>query len=247
MPAWSEFLGTELIGLLGATLLAGLVRGYTGFGAGLVMAPVFSWLLSPAEAIPLLILLEIVASLRLVPAAFGQTRWRLVTPMGIAACCTIPLGILLLESLDELILRRSISGAVLMFVMILALGWRTSRPAGTTVGVATGLASGLLSGAAGIGGPPVVLLVLSGPEMAGQARSHMVSFLAITQTVAIAIFAWRGLLDAAVLQRAAILFPFFLLATHWGARLFEPAREQLYRRMALVLLAVIGLAGLLAG
>ena len=149
--------------LIGVTvLLAGVVRGFSGFGAGLVMVPALTLLLGPTVAVPTVVLMEVVASAQLVPPALRQVRWKTVGPLALAAVLMIPLGSLGLAALDPHWLRRVISLIVLLFVAILATGWRYRRRPGPVVTAAVGGVSGLLTGLGGVGGPPVILFWLSG-------------------------------------------------------------------------------------
>ena len=115
------------VGLLLATGIAGVVRGFSGFGAGLVLAPSLALLLGPRVGLPVMIVLEIVASVRLVPEAYRNCRWSLVLPLGGAAVTTIPLGVLLLQVLDPTLLQQGIALLVLMATGLLASGWTYSE------------------------------------------------------------------------------------------------------------------------
>jgi uncharacterized membrane protein YfcA len=244
MPAWFDSLLPALPAIALVTLVAGLVRGFTGFGAGLVMAPLFSLVLGPSRAVPLLVALELVASARLVPEALSSVRPRTAFMLGLPACLGIPLGSVLLIHLDGDLVRRVIALVVLAFVGAMAAGWRRKRKATRVVVGVAGALSGTLTGLGGVGGPPVVLLLLSGPSSAAHNRANLIIFFALTQVAATLAFAVGGLLVAEVLWGLLILSPVFLLGTHLGASLFEPARERLYRRLSLALLAVIAVVGL---
>ena len=100
MNAVSELLSAELAGLAVVTLLAGLVRGFTGFGAGLLMAPWVLMILGPSRAVPVLGALELVASIRLVPSALREIDARASISLALPACLAVPLGSLLLVGLD---------------------------------------------------------------------------------------------------------------------------------------------------
>jgi len=245
MSSVSDLLTAELAGLALVTLLAGLVRGFTGFGAGLLMAPWFVLMLGPVRAVPVLVALELVASARLVPAALREIDPRSTLALGLPACLAVPLGSLLLVGLDPGLVRRTISLIILVCVAALASGWRHARrPSGMAMATA-GTVSGLLSGFGGVGGPPVVLLLVSGPDTAARNRATLIVFFAMTQTAATIAFAYHGLLIGEVLWRTALLAPVFLLGTHLGASWFHPSRERLYRRIALSLLTLSGIAGLI--
>ena len=244
MSVLSELLSAELVGLAVVTLLAGLVRGFTGFGAGLLMAPWFLMALGPSRAVPLLVALELGASVRLVPSALREIDPRSSISLAVPACLAVPLGSVLLVGLDPVPVRRAISAVILVFVVVLASGWRyRSKPSKAAL-AATGATSGLLSGFGGVGGPPVVLLLVSGPDTAVHNRATLIVFFAMTQTVATLAFAFHGLLTAEVLWRAVLLAPVFVLGTHLGASWFHPGRERLYRKVALLLVAISGIAGI---
>ena len=226
---------------------AGLIRGFSGFGAGLVMAPIYFYLLGPARAVPILILLDMIASVQLVPRAVRLTRWKTIAPLGLAGCLMIPVGRYFLTRLDATLMLRAVSGVVLTFAIVLALGWRYRRQPSVPVSAAVGAAGGLLAGAGGIGGPPVVLYLLSGPDAAPENRSGIISYVAITHTMAMIVFAATGLLNLDVLFRAVILAPVFLVTIHLGSRLFGRSTDTLYRRLALGFLAAVAVAGLVLG
>ncbi len=63
---WEEFTrplaslnATDLAVLLGATLLAGLVRGFSGFGSAMILVPSYSLVFSPAVTIPIMSLVDV--------------------------------------------------------------------------------------------------------------------------------------------------------------------------------------------
>jgi uncharacterized membrane protein YfcA len=230
-----------------AVAAAGIVRGFSGFGAGLVMVPSLSLVFGPAVAVPVVVAMEVAGSALLVPTALRDVRWRAILPLALAAGVTIPLGGTLLASIDGLTMRRAISAVVLVFTLLLWTGWRYGGRPSPPVICATGATSGLLTGAAGIGGPPVILFFLSGPHGAPDTRANLICFFAFTQLVAIGSFAFYGLLGPGILRLALVLVPVFLLAAWAGSRWFVQVSEAGFRRATLTLLVVIALVGLLRG
>ena len=237
-----------LLNLLVMALIAtaaGVVRGFGGFGAGLVMVPCFGLLIGPHLAVPVVVLLDLAASVQLVPPALRLARWRTIAPLGTAAVLAIPVGSTLLAALQPDPLQRVISLAVLILVAVLSTGWRYRRRPGPFVSAGTGVASGLLTGMAGVGGPPVILFLLSGPDRASHTRANLICYFALTQIVAVGAFVVAGLIGSTVLLLSLILAPFFLLGTFLGTRLFGGVDENLFRRVILSLLALLAVAGLL--
>jgi len=239
--------GPEVGFALTVVFAAGVVRGFSGFGAGLIMVPSLSLIFGPAVAVPAVVLIEVAGSAQLVPGALRHVRWRAIAPLALAAAVTIPLGGTLLASLDATLMRRSISAVVLIFAVALWAGWRYRSEPKMPLTLATGGASGLLTGAAGIGGPPVILFFLSGPHGAPDTRANLICYFAFTQLIALGSYAVYGLLDVSVLIYAVILVPAFLIAAWVGTRLFGRVDEIWFRRATLLFLVGVALVGLVRG
>lgn len=227
--------------------VAGLVRGFTGFGAGLFMAPLLAALAGPLRAVPLLILLDAAVSAVLLPGVLPRIRPGEILRLGVPAVIAVPAGSYLLTALPPGTLRLGISVVVLATVTAMAAGWRARSRPGIPGSVAVGAASGLLTGAAGIGGPPVILFHLSGPGAPPDVRAGLIGFFTLTQAAALILLAARGLLGPGILASGALMAPVFLGAAWAGARIFHRGRGAGYRGVAYLLLAASALAGLAAG
>lgn len=225
---------------IGVTALAGVMRGYSGFGTAVLLAPAYSVLWGPRVGIPVMLLMELFVSMQLLPKALGQADRRVILPIGAAACLMTPLGAFILLTADQDVLRRFIGGLVLVFGLLLLSGWRYhgARPLG--LNVAVGTVAGLLKGATGMSGPPVILYLLAGPEEAKRHRANLILFFATIAVISVIPPALGGLYDRAALLKAALLLPVLLLAVPIGARLFHVVPERLYRRLALVFLVTTG-------
>jgi uncharacterized membrane protein YfcA len=227
------------------TAAAGLVRGFSGFGAALILAPGFTLVMAPREAVVMTVLLNTSAATQLLFPALRQTNWREVGPMSAAALVGLPFGSLILVGLDGAVIRRVIGAIVLGFSVVASTGWRYRGPRGQAVNLLVGALAGLLTGAAAIGGPPIILYLLSSDRPMAENRAGFISFFALIQVAALPVFLWQGLVTWELVWRTALLLPVYLVATHVGAHLFSRASERLARRLALGVLLLIGLATLI--
>ncbi|HEX9558873.1 MAG TPA: hypothetical protein VF991_20430, partial [Reyranella sp.] len=113
-------------------------------------------------------------------------------------------------------------------------------------GVAVGAVSGAMMATTSIGGPPVLLYLLSGNDPPQVNRANIVTYYFLTQFLLIVIVLATGVAGLDALARAAVLFPVMVLGAWAGGRLFHGlASERLYRNVALVILFATGLFGLL--
>src|SRR5262245_1134347 len=90
----------EILCLLVAAALAGLARGFSGFGAALIFMPLASTAIGPRMAAPLLLVVDAVMALGLIPDAWRQADKRAVGIMALGAMVGIPLGTLALSLID---------------------------------------------------------------------------------------------------------------------------------------------------
>ena len=72
----------------------------------------------------------------------------------------------------------------------------------------------------------------------------MVSYFAVVTVFMITVLAWRGAINELTLWRCALLAPCFGLAVWVGSQLFQLGSEATFRRVALSILVVAGLAAI---
>ena len=146
---------------LGFALLAmfagAVIRGYSGFGSSMFWVTSISLVVPPAEIVPTIYMLEVLASAHLLRRAWGEVDWRSVRWMLLGALVATPAGVILLATLPAAPMRVAISLVVLGAVIVLWRGVRLERRLGPAATIATGAVSGLVNGATSAGGPPAVL------------------------------------------------------------------------------------------
>ena len=157
-----EVLSATFAAAIGAALLAGVVRGFSGFGSALILSPSLAALYGPAVAVPVALLLEFALAGPFVPPALHVIDRARTGLLCVAATVTVPVGAYLLSVVDERALRWAICALVFVAVAILAFGWRYHGRPHSAATAATGGLSGLLGGSTGLSGPPVIFYELSG-------------------------------------------------------------------------------------
>ena len=61
---------------IGVTLVAGLMRGFAGFGSAMLMAPIFAILFGSADMVVTVVAIELVVSLQLFPQVRQHADWK---------------------------------------------------------------------------------------------------------------------------------------------------------------------------
>jgi uncharacterized membrane protein YfcA len=238
---------TRDVAIAAATItVAGLVRGFSGFGSALILSPVLSLLWGPQVGVPVAILVEIAPALQLTPPALRVAHWRTVWWISLPALALIPLGAWLLVSLPAEAMRRGIALLVLTLVAILWSGWRYTGPRGAPVSATVGALGGFLSGSTGIGGPPAIIYLMSSGDGPALIRANLIGYFTVIGAGLIVYYSHQGLIGADVLWRAGLLIPFFVVGIVAGSRLFGLASAQTFRHIAFSILTASSLWVLLA-
>jgi len=245
VPLVAGLVDARLAIALAVAIAAGLVRGFAGFGSAMMLSPIYAILYGPAEMIVLVMVMELFISVPLVPGALKDVEWRFVGPMSVMAGLFMPLGTVILVSVDQELLTRAIAGIVLIFVLVMWSGWRYHGPKRLPITLSLGAVSGTMMATTSIGGPPVLIYMLSGPDSAAANRANIILYFLITELFLIVVLMSRDLVGLDGVIRGLLLSPAYMLAGHLGARQFRQSSEQLYRRVALAILTAIALFGLL--
>jgi uncharacterized membrane protein YfcA len=235
----------QVIGfLLFSAFLAGLARGFSGFGAALIFVPLASSVIGPKLAVPLLLVVDGVMTLGLIPGAWHIADRRNVFTMAVGAVVGVPFGAYLLTQLDPETIRWGIVVLVLVLLALLMSGWRYDGRPKTMLTVLVGLTSGLFSGAAQVGGPPVVAYWLGGAIPGNVVRANIILYFAISTTLSAASYIWNGLITAEILVVTLAVAPLYGLGLWLGIHMFGLASDKTFRWLCYVLIALAALASL---
>lgn len=225
-------------------MLAGVVRGFSGFGSALIYVPLVAAVYEPRIATVSFALMDYVCVLPYALRAFPQARWREVAPAFAAALLTVPLGTMTQNAADPIVLRWGMALFVIVFVLLIATGWRYPWKPSTLAATGAGALSGFAGGATQMSGPPAILYWLGSPDKAALVRANLMVFLILLGMTLLANYIWHGLMTARPIALAALLWPAYIVALAIGARWFRGSSDAGYRRIAYVIVAAAALASM---
>jgi len=226
-------------------IFSGFLRGFIGFGSGLLMIPILSYFYSPVFAMVFNIVIEIPATIYLTFVGIKKSNLREITPMMFTMMLTIPFGTIFLVSVDEQIIRTLMSLLLIFFVILIATGWRIKSTITKYVLVLGGAISGLMQGATGMGGPPYVTVLLSKNDSDDVARANILVITSGLVISAIISLYYFGLFTKDILLTGALSAPIYVFATYIGTKFFNYSGNKYFRNSSLIALGVVGLATLI--
>jgi uncharacterized membrane protein YfcA len=209
--------------------------------------------LSPAQVIPPIFILEILASLTLLRQAIKQADFSWLSWLMLGNVLCIPIGIALLNFVPESYLRLLIGLVLVVLVGAQLRGLQWHGAPTRLLRLLTGLASGLVNGLSAMGGLVVAAMMSATPLPAIAMRATLVLlfFLAdlyallcaavmpVSTAVGAPLLGW-GALSMALLMAIPMLGGMAV-----GQRFFTHTTPQQFRRLVLrllMLLAVITIA-----
>ena len=231
--------------VLGIVTLAGLMRGTTGFGGAMLMAPPLSFLIGPVPTVVTALTLETAAALVMFPDAWPKINKRILLYLIVPACFTVPVGGYLLIKIDPFIARKLISGVVAVFSLLLLSGLRYSGQPRPSTSAALGSIVGVFLGATSVGAPPVILYLLSGPDPHTVTRANLTVFVTAISAIGVVMLLASHVAPARQWISVVLLCLPYLAATWLGGALFARLSDRHVRRFALGFMFCIGVVGLL--
>lgn len=235
---WTGYAPPTVAAIAAAVAFASFVRGMTGFGSAIILAPVLSLLMTPERAVLLNILTGALIGPFGYPQARKLTHARQTIPFTVGAVAAAPLGLYLLAQTPPHLARIAIASiAILAFFLVLA-----RRPAlppeGIGPAVGFGAGTGLIGGFAGIPGPTAVYYFVRDGVPANVSRASLlvVFFWGILGMALAAVAAGKVELKLAIL--ALIMLPSLVVGNALGERFFGKADPRLWRGVIMALLAL---------
>ena len=226
-------------------IFSGFIRGFLGFGSGLITIPMLSFIYSPIFAVVFNIIIEIPTSIYLTLVGIRNCKFKEISPMFFSMMLMIPIGTIFLIYLDEQIIKILMSILVIFFVVLIASGWRLQSTITKYVLIMAGTTSGLMQGSTGMGGPPFATILLSKGDNDQVTRGNilvMSSGIVISTVISMYFF---NLFSFELIFTGMVASPVYILASYTGSLFFNSSGKKYFRNISLLALGTIGIVTLI--
>jgi uncharacterized membrane protein YfcA len=219
-------------------LVANVVFGITGFGLGLITIPLLAHLYPIKFVIPMIVLLDVVASLRQASKLRGGVYKQELIPLLPFMLAGMVGGAFLLVRLPAEVLLLALGVFVLAYGLYYVLrrgsSFRLARWTVAPIGVFGGTTSAVF----GIGAPLYIMYLNGRGATPDHIRATMPVIFSFTTVGRIILFIVAGLFTGEILFTAALLAPMMLLGLYLGNRLHvNLSRETMVRIIGGLLVA----------
>ncbi len=223
----------------------GIMQGFTGWGAAMLMMPLITLVYPPAEALALLVVGGLIISAQLYPAAMRQVTWIDMRPLLLTLILFTPVGTILLLYMDPYLVRRVI-GIILIVVSILVLsGWQYRGKESTLSTALFGGISGIINGFAGLGSAILAIYIMALPGQASVQRSKIIIASGVIIFTITVVFSINGVMDWDLILRGILLAPTQMIGAIIGAKLFNYLPQEYFKKFSLIIIAILGVSALI--
>ncbi len=225
--------------VLSVLFLATFIRSALGFGEALIAVPLLALTLPVQVAAPLAVLVSITVAVVVVLQDWRNVHVRSAGWLVLSTLFGIPLGLLLLKSVSESIVK-AILGAFIIAFALYSLAGRRPELHNDRLAPLFGFAAGILGGAYGMNGPPLVVYGLMRRWQPAQFRATLQGYFLIASIVGMAGYALTGLWTRTVSGYFLLSFPLALIAIFLGRAIHSSLSSARFLIAVNVGLALIG-------
>lgn len=219
---------------------AGMVQGCTGFGLALVASPALMLVFPPGYVVPTVILMSTLNTLIVAWDARKHILFSMLFPLVIGGFLGLPVGQYLLKTLPGEHLKIVVGVIAVSFAGMSLAGWQHPLPGQPWFFVPLGIISGVLGASTSMGGPPIALFLANQQVPKNVFRSTLVTYFLTVNCLMVVMFSYSGILNREIFWTSAALFPLMIVGTLLGIFFARFSSEDIFRRFALWVVAVMG-------
>ena len=227
--------------------LAGVVRGCIGFGFSALVVASAALFMPPATVVPMVAILEIVASIHMAASTWRQAAIRPLLYLLAGTAIATPLGVYALVLLSATDIRLLLSGLIFILSLLLLSGWQYRGVVTKSSYLSMGLFAGICNGSSAVGGLPGATFLASVRMSMPQLRATLVLFFFGADLILILSVSAHDLYNQSLVIYSAIMVLPMALGIQIGTVFFHKLNEKHLRRAVIALLLLLSLTGLVRG
>lgn len=215
MIASAISLSATTILVLAVLFLATFIRSALGFGEALVAVPLLALVLPVQVVAPIAVLVSITVAAFVLIKDWREVHLHSAGRLIVSTMLGIPLGLLLLKTVPESIVKAILGSFIIGFALY-SLAGRKPQLETDRLAPLFGFVAGVLGGAYGMNGPPLVIYGVLRRWTPVQFRATLQGYFLVASLVGVAGYAVTGLWTRTVTRYFLLSLPFAILATVLG-------------------------------
>jgi len=231
--------------LAAGSAAGGFINGLAGFGTALFALGFWLQILSPTEAVSMVVVMSVVSGLQgvaLVRQSIRENPLRL-SRFVLPGLIGIPLGTRLLAIISPLTIKMTVAIFLIAYGGFILLRRDLPRLAGQRpmIDSLVGFVGGILGGAASLSGVVPTMWCALQPWTKSEQRAVLQPFNVLILAIAAVVFAVSGYYSSQSIPLILIALPITLVSAQVGVWAFKRLSDDQFRRLLVTLMFVSGL------
>lgn len=227
-------------------LVASYFQGITGFGQGLIAAPVAFVLFDKRTALTILIVAGIILNWYLVATIKARLHLKTLYILLAGGALGLPIGLIVARSVSLSTLQLAV-GSVSVASVLALLFYKVRLHRRPAYSLAAGFASGILQTSTALSGPPVILLLAEENTAKQTMRKLLPAYFLIMGLVAAILFIPAGLLGSRGIIIGLIAAPLVIYGGYVGNDETRKIHQKFYRLLVMCSVLATGLLAVYEG
>ena len=225
-------------------LFAYLVRGICGFGSGLIAIPVLSLMLPLKVTVPLIVMLDYLASAGQGVSQRQSIEWKEIRRLIIPALIGVSAGLMIFHKADAELLPRVLGGFVLLYALYTLWGPEIPK-ASSWWSIPAAVSGGAVGTLFGTGGPFYVSYLKARQLDKNAFRATFACIFLLDGAARVTGYLGTEVVDIQLLVLLAASLPMMILGMYLGGKIHTNLSPEVFTRAISVLLLVSGVSLLL--
>jgi uncharacterized membrane protein YfcA len=225
--------------------VAYLIRGVTGFGSGLIAAPLLALVLPLTIVVPVIAMLDLFASISHGMNNRESIKWKEILPLLPFSLVGIAISIYVFKTVDPTLLSRILAIFVILYSLYNLFSVPSPKNFSRLWAMPWGATGGLINALFGVGGPFYVIYLKLRGLGKDELRASIATILLFDGIARVSGYAIGGFYSEVPLILVAAGLPLAALALFVGGYLQVGMSQQVFNRSISALLLVSGIALLL--
>jgi uncharacterized protein len=227
--------------------LAALLQAVSGFGFALLSVPLLSLFITPKVIFPIMLIQGSLVNLVVLGTARKGIQLKSHWIMIVTGLIGIPFGAWLLYFMSPEALKLFIGVVTVVVTLLIWFDVRLLLKDDRVSQGIVGFSSGLLNGSITLSGPPVILYFAGKKVQKTEFRATLCAYFLILNLATAPFYFAAQLFTERALTLSLISAPVVILGAVLGVMLANRLSQELFRKISLVLVFVIGLLSMFSG
>lgn len=231
---------TAFLLVLAVLFFSTLIRSTFGFGNALIAMPLLVLLIGVKGASPLVALVGLVISSLMLIQDWQELRWKETLFLLVASLPGIPLGLVLLTTVPEALVKIILGLVLVGFGLYNLLGIRLPSTPSRWLALPFGLLAGVLGGAYNTNGPPIIIYAVFRGWTKEQFRASLQGFFLVSNLLIIAGHGLSGLWTREIVLQFLASIPLVWLAVFLGGKIASSLSQEIFNKVIYYFLVLTG-------